>query len=1203
MLMSIARFEARYQLRSPLFAVAFALFFLLAFGSATSSNVQLGSTANVHINSPFAILQTVGILNLFALFAITGMVAGTILRDDETGFAPLVRSTRMTKADYLIGRFLGAFAVAWLVTLAVPLGNWAGSLMPWVDSEKIGPRLLSHYLYAALVFGLPTVLALSSIFFAVATATRSLLWTFIGVVLFVALYALAQIMLREPQNEALAGWLDPFGLSIFFRVTRYWTAADRNTLLPPLDGVLLQNRLAWLAVAAVAYAIAYRIFGARRAPKLGKPGAGKPAAATALPTPTGPLPNRSVGQGVAFAQFRQMVRFDMAYVFRSPAFLVLMLIGLFNAVSNAWGATSMFGADYLPVTRMMVDAINGAFNLFALLIVLFYGGELVWRDRECRIHDIIDANPAPDWAFMLPKVLAITGVVATVYAGVALGAMAFQLTMGYRDVQPLAYLLWFWLPNVVNAVLLGVLCIVVQTLVPNKFMGWGVMVLYVIFSLVLSAWDFEHALYQYGETPSVPLSDMNGMGHFWIARAWFHAYWVAFAGILLVLAQVIWRRGADVALRPRLARLPRRLRGSTGGLLALCTVAWLGLGGWIFYNTNILNHYVTQDENDARLARMERELLPFETLPQPTITHVTLNMDLQPKRLWADVTGSYRLENRTGQALREVHVLWNHDLPSMQVELPGSTVVKDYADFSYRILRLAQPMQPGEQRTLNFRGAYGQRGFKMRNNNTRIVANGSFIDNMEIAPYIGMSRNVLLSDRTKRRKLKLPDELRAAKLEDDGARAHHYLRHDTDWVTADITLTTDADQVPLAPGYTVSDTTANGRRTLVTKTEAPIHNFFSLQSARYAIAKDVWTGKPGQANAPAQPVQLAVYHHPAHDKNVRLMLDAMKASLDIYSSRFSPYQFRQARILEFPAYASFAQAFAGTMPYSEGIGFIQNFNAKDADTKIDLVTYVTAHEVAHQWWAHQVIGSDQQGMTLTSESFAQYSALLVMEHLYGKPQLRKFLKHELDSYLRKRGGERLEELPLARVENQPYIHYEKGAVALYLLKDQIGEEHVNRAMQRLIEQFAFKAAPYPRSVDFIALLKQESPARFHDLIDDTLSRITLYDLSASAPQVVPRADGQFDTTFTVRAKKFYADGKGQETEAPLDISLDIGAFRVEPGKKGYSTSSVLAVQRQRIHTGEQQVTVRTAQKPSWVGIDPFNTTIDRNSNDNLVEVK
>ncbi|MFM8766808.1 MAG: M1 family aminopeptidase, partial [Rubrivivax sp.] len=333
---------------------------------------------------------------------------------------------------------------------------------------------------------------------------------------------------------------------------------------------------------------------------------------------------------------------------------------------------------------------------------------------------------------------------------------------------------------------------------------------------------------------------------------------------------------------------------------------------------------------------------------------------------------------------------------------------------------------------------------------TRIVDNGTFLNNGEITPAIGISREVFLVDRAKRRKHGLPADLRPPTLEDESGRSRQALRHDSDWVTADITVTTDADQTPVAPGYVVSDTTQGGRRTVRFKPDAPLNHFFSIQSARYTIARD----KLG-------PTELAVYHHPGHEYNVTRMLEAMKVSLQVFSGAFSPYPFRQARILEFPSYADFAQSFANTIPYSENLGFLSRMAEPD---KIDIVTYVTAHEIAHQWWGHQVVSSQQQGGTFIIESLSQYSALLVMEKLYGAEHMRKFLKYELDRYLRSRGGEVLEELPLARVENQAYIHYQKGALAMWWLKEVVGAAAVNRALAAFVQEFAFKPAPYPNSL-------------------------------------------------------------------------------------------------------------------------------------------
>ena len=243
-----------------------------------------------------------------------------------------------------------------------------------------------------------------------------------------------------------------------------------------------------------------------------------------------------------------------------------------------------------------------------------------------------------------------------------------------------------------------------------------------------------------------------------------------------------------------------------------------------------------------------------------------------------------------------------------------------------------------------------------------------------------------------------------------------------------------------------------------------------------------------------------------------------------------------------------------------------------------------------------------QGATALSETLAQYSALMVMEKKYGPDQIRRFLKFELDRYLRGRILDRLEELPLQRVENQQYIHYQKGGLILYLLRDQIGEEAVNRALRRLLAQYAFKSAPYPRSLDLVAALRAEAPADKQALITDLFERITLYDLKAKSATATKRADGRWDITVTVEARKLYADGQGVETAAPLNESIDLGLFTGEPGKPGFERSDVVMLERRAVRSGVQTFRFITPTRPTHVGVDPYNRWIDRNSDDNVIGV-
>jgi hypothetical protein len=1189
----IASFELRYQLRNPVFWVVAILFFLLTFGAATVEQIQIGAGGNIHKNAPVAIAQTHLILSIFFMFVTTAFVANVIVRDDESGFGPMVRSTRVRKFDYLIARFLGAFVAAAIAFLAVPIAMWLGSLMPWVDSEMLGPNRLADYAFAYCVLALPNLFLTAAIFFAVATMTRSMMYSYLGVVVFLVLYIVFNVTMRaKPELRDVAAYLEPFGIAAIGKTVRYWTASESNTLLPPVDGVLLANRAIWFGVALVALAIAYLRFSftergvsTRRLRRQEKRSA-KLAATPATVVDRLPMPRQDAA---TLARFWARCRFEMRQVFRSPAFVVLMILGLFNAGGALMFANEIYGTPARPLTFAVIGVLSGAFNIIPIIIAIYYSGELVWRDRERKMHEIIDATALPNWAYMLPKAMAVTAVLFTTLAIAVVGAILLQLVRGQSNVEIGQYLGWYLLPAGVDMALIAILAVFVQAISPNKYVGWGIMVVYLVATITLSNIGFEHPLYTYAGIGSPRLSDMNGDQIGGPLGWWLRLYWGAFAVVLAVLAHLLWRRGTETRLMPRLRRVPARLTGPAGAILAVALVVFAVTGGWLYYNMNVLNVYRTQDDQDARLATYEKKYLKYEKLPQPSLTDITMAVDLYPAQRRAETRGSYRFVNDSGVPIRDLHVRLFNDLTKIRsITVPGARLAADDAALQYRIYRFDTPLAPGATGTLSFVTDRRTTGLRANGDDTQLVANGTFLNNFAIMPQIGMDRSNLLSDRVKRRKYGLPAELRPAKLEDLSATRRNYVGNAA-WVRSDITVSTDAGQTPIAPGRKVSDVVTGNRRTAHFVSGAPILAFFSVQSAAYAEKSEVADG-----------VRLSVFYDPKHSYNVDRMLQAMKASLAYYRANFGPYQFDYARIIEFPGYATFAQAFAGTIPYSERIGFIADTRKPDA---IDYVGYVTAHELAHQYWAHQLISADMQGGTVLVETMAQYSALMVMKHAYGEDKIRRFLKYELDNYLSSRGSERIEELPLYRVENQPYIHYRKGAVVMYLLQDRLGEARVNAMLAKLLARYRFKGAPYARSTDLVdGFLSLARTPGERQLVEDLLTRITIYDLKATNAVTRKLPDGTYETTLTIAADKFYANGTGVETRTPLVDEIAIGLFDKRPGLGAFSAGDVILMERRPIRTGQQTVRVVTKRAPAFAGIDPYNTYIDRNSDDNVTAV-
>ncbi|MBL6937615.1 MAG: aminopeptidase [Alphaproteobacteria bacterium] len=1189
MFFKIAGFEARYQMRSPVFWVAGLIFFLLPFAATTISQVQVGGVGSVWKNSPYAILQVSGVLDVFFVFALIAFVANIIVRDDETGYGPIVRSTRITKFDYLFGRFTGAFGAGMVMALAIPLGILVGSFMPWIDPKRIGPFQAEHYLFDYFVMMLPTLFVLAAAFFALATATRSMMATYVGAVAFLIGYLVLTTLFQKPQYDHIVGILEPFGMGALAEIVKYWTTSDRNTMLPPLADVMLINRAIYLGLAFVLLAIAYWTY--RFEARAGSAARPEKKEAVIVRAQSGPLPAPHFDAGSIRVMALKWTRFEMGQVFKSPAFFVLLALGLLNALGSLLFVGEQRDWVVLPVTNLTIDALNGAFTIIPLIVAIYYAGELVWRERDRRTHEVLGAVPVPDWAFVVPKIAAITLVLVFMLAVSVLTAMIVQATKNYTDFEIWHYAAWYVVPNAIEAVELAALAIFVQTVVSHKYVGWGVMALVLVAQITLGNLGYDHHLYIYGSSYNVPLSDMNGQGQFWIGRAWFQVYWLAFALILSILAYGLWRRGAETRFVPRLARLPRRLRGFAGVLMAMAVIVWAGAGAFIYYNTVVLNEYRNSVGDEAWTADYERTLYKYHTIPQPKVTDITMNVAIYPHDIRIVSEGRYAMVNATAKPLTVVHVRWPRELTMESLSVSGAHVQQRFERFNYVIYAFDKPLLPGEKTSLSYRAVWQQKGFKNSANLTRIVDNGTFVNNQEIAPNIGMDQTNLLRDPVKRRRQHLAGDMRPAKLDDPAARYQGPFGGDTNWVNSDITVSTVADQTPIAPGYKVSDVTRDGRRTARFRSDAPVLAFFSMQSAAYAERHAKW-----------RDVDLTVYYDPHHPYQVDRMLSSMKASLEVFDEAFGPYQFKQARILEFPGYATFAQSFANTIPFSESIGFIQDDNSwKDDPEKVDLVTFVTAHELGHQWWGHQLTSANMQGGTMLVETMAQYSAMLVMEHLYGPEHVRKFLKSELDAYLRSRGSEEVEELPLDRVEDQGYIHYRKGAVVMYRLKETVGEAAVDRTLQRLLKQYAFRGAPYPTTRDFIRIVKEESGHKHDAIIDDLFDRITLYDLKATGATWVKRHDGRYDVTLTVDAHKYYADGKGKQTEAKMAEDVNIGLFTLKPSAAGFGKANVLSYAPMHIVSGTQSLHLVTAAPPKFAGIDPYNMWIDRNSDDNTIE--
>jgi ABC-2 type transport system permease protein len=1186
MLLHIAWFEIRYWLRSWMLWIFTLITAALFFGAVSSDHVTVGEAlSNAYRNAPYVIENYYAMVGLLALLMVTAFVNSAAARDFSYNTYQIIFTTPLRRRDFLLGRFFGATLVSVIPMLGVSIGILLAKYMPWVEPDRWERVIWSAHLKGILVFAVPNAFFMAAILFTIAVLARNEIVSFVGALLLITGYGVSAALLSDIEREPVAALLDPFAIRTFALATKYWTVAEKNSNSLGLSGLMLWNRLLWIGVGVLFLVFAYYRFSfAERRQKARKAKESTPTAPT-----TAALPTVS-SRASSWEMYRSSVTIHLAGIFKGTVFIVILLASLLNCVAVvATNAGESYGNSALPVTYKILELIAGSLYVFIVALIAYYSGVLVWKDRDAHMDEITDALPAPEWISYAARFTALAAMVMLVQFLALVSGVIVQASYGYHRYQLGLYLNQLFVRDLVAFLFAGVLAFLIHVLSPNKYVGYFTCIALLIVNLFIwKPLNVASNLVQFASTPDVIYSDMFGDAPYITAWRWFALYWLLFCGLLVIATVMFWPRGKKGRWTERWRIAHLRFHRPWPALTLGCLGLFAATGAWIFYNTKVLNEVIGPKDQLALQADYEKNYKQFDRLPQPRIGSVN--------KYWVDIFPATRnmtmrvqeeLYNPYPQPLTEIHYSVDRRYDT-DIQIPGATLAKNDTRLSYRIYHFTSPLQPGETRTAILTIKSKNRGFEDSVSNVEITQNGTFFNNT-VAPGIGYDTGRELTDPNDRRKYGLGEQALMRPLErnctDDCM--DNYGRGHADWTDLETVISTSPDQIAIAPGSLVREWRENGRRYFDYKLDHPALHFVSFMSARYEVQREEWNG-----------IKLEVYYDKDHPWNVPRMMKSLKNSLAYYTQNFGPYYHKEARIIEFPRVAQFAQAFAGTMPYSESIGFIANLNHLD---DIDMVYYVVAHEMGHQWWAHQVIGADMQGATLLSESLAQYSALMVMEKEYGRDTMRKFLKYEMDNYLRSRGRERHKEEPLLTVESQQgYVHYRKASVVLYYLKEMIGEDAVNRALRKVIQRYAYSPPPYPTSYALVDALREETPPHLQYLIKDLFEDITFFSNRALDATAVKRPDGKYDVTINVETHKYKADAKGNETEVPMDDWIDIGAFaKPEKGRKYGKT-----LYRDRVHiaSNKSSYTFTTAELPDEAGVDPFLLLIDRVPEDNTKKV-
>jgi ABC-2 type transport system permease protein len=1183
--------ELKQRFKSISTYVFFLIPFVMMLFTESARDFSPVPNGKVFLNGPWALTICFVQLTAFGSILISAIFGPSILRDFQLDTYPLLFTKPISKFDYLGGRWAASFVISVLVFSGLVFGAMVGGTMPWADKARIAPIHFWTYLQPFLSISVVQIFFLGSLFFCVAALTRRIVVVYLqGVILFaIYLILLVSVVTSNKLDRTWPSISDPLGIVLMDGITRYWTVAERNSQFMQWSGVFLANRLVWIGVGLLALLVTFIFFpmsaevlGARSTTKKARAArADEEAEQKSRPRSVSiPQATQVFNSATTRAQLWSLTRLRFSNISREIVFWAIVVIMIVNVSINAYFAGEVSDVYVWPVTYLMVQSLQGGAFLFLYIIVTIYAGEVIWRERDVHFDQIHDSLPVADSTDWLSKFFALAAVQAVLISVVILCGVIVQTCLGYHHYEIPVYLKEMFLiafPQILTFILLALF---VHTLVSNKFVGHAIVIGFFILIPILYRYGIENRLYLVGEITPYTYSDMNGYGHFVPALTWSILYWFFFCCLLGVIAIALSRRGTDLSWssRLRLARPRfRRLIPAAITFLLLTTAC----GGWFYYNAHVLNEFRTDQEARHRTADYEKLYKKYERLPQPKVTDVDVSVDIFPERRSFSATGHYMLVNHTGQPIEAIHISDGSEaIDDLRFDRPFHQTLADKKHF-YAIYTLDQPLQPNETMRLDFRVSHTSHGFRDGHELPELAYNGTFFDRGYF-PFIGYNNGTELDDPVRRREEHLGPLEELAPPGDPYYSNVNLFTTDSEWVTFHSVVSTSPDQIAIAPGYLQREWTENNRHYFeYTMGDTRINNFFSFLSARYEVKRDESNG-----------VKLEIYYQPGHEYNLDRMLESSKAGLAYYDKNFSPYQFQQFRVLEFPRYRSFAQSFPNTVPYSEGIGFIERLKKTD---DLDLLYYVTAHELAHQWWGHQLIGSQTQGSNMMSETLAQYSALKVVEKKYGMDMVRKALRRELDRYLRGRAGEIRHEPPIVLVQREPYVWYNKGSLVMYALADYIGEDQLNTGLRNFLMANRYATGPYPDTRGFVAAMRAVTPPELQYTITDMFESIVLYDDKAVSASYTPAGDGKYKVTMVVNTQKKKSDGSGNESPMPTDDLIDVGVFT---GTKEHLNP--LYLKKQHFTQNTTTIEVEVSEPPTYAGIDPYNKLIDRNPEDNLI---
>ncbi|MEP1087663.1 MAG: M1 family aminopeptidase, partial [Algoriphagus sp.] len=1024
--------------------------------------------------------------------------------------------------------------------------------------------------------------------FSVCLLTKNSLATYAMAVLIYALYFISAIFLNSPllanaspvasENLFAAALADPFGLSAFFEQTNLWTPFQKNQESISFLGLLGWNRVLWIGISGLLLAFSYAKFSfrsehsAKRKAKSESQEDRTKVATSIIHAPEAPA--------ICTKRYRPiletLIRQDLRLILKSIAFWGIMGTWLILAITEIYSKISAGGAyneRYFPASQLLLEQIQQPLYLFGILLLIFFSGELVWRARASKFHEILGATPTPNRYFFLSKLISLLILILLIIEVTVLLTLIFHLSQGYLSTDSLALFSLFVYPGI-SLAFYATLFLLIQNFCKSNYLGMGISGLsFALFSGPLgTALGLNHPLFKIGDLPALIYSEqagweMNSSGFWVLALLW----------IFLIGSSVLFSINNWQGSLARISEKSSWNKYKNAGILGL--TAFLTLAGFSFYQINYVEKYQSQAEMLSKKEQYELNYKPYETTALLSYSSLYLKVDLYPSQGTFAATIQGKLKNTSDKIISKILLTEKEELKSISLQY-AREISKDEAQGVY-IVEFEKPIEVDEELEFSFEVQSQKNIFT---SDPAIIRDGTYLNFRDFAPYFGFSEGREISDNQERRKRGLP-----LKPEKFGPQEHaDGIEMNLVKVDFEAEISTDLGQTALTSGDLMDQKTTRDR------------NIFKFKSTHQIMpAFAFFSGNFHKESLQSENVLLEVYSIPSHQMASNVTLSTMKTSLEILSETFGEYPDTHLKIVEVPSYWGFGGfAHPGVISMVEDNYFLVKPEPKN---QFDLQRKRVIHEVAHQWFGHLLAPRNLPGASLFVEGFAKYAEAMVMEKELGKQAIWHLTDNANRTYFSGRAFASEKEPPLSKLESQNYLSYGKSLISLLATQELIGAEKVNSVIRKIVAANRTNPKPAAKISDFLSELNALSSPAEKALIQDWFEKVIHYDIKIHEVNTKLLSNGEYELKVAYSAKKLATLVDGSVQEIAMDEPFTLALLAAHP--EDISTESeILSNQKIAIHQGSGEFTLISKVKPQWIGLDPWGTRPDSNRRDNFYQL-